>query len=240
MARARRSPERAYIPPTDVRRTSLAALLEGVRKLPAKKAQLFGADQEEDGQALWYSGDATLVRGRCVAVVGTRKATPSGAARARRLARELAEAGIVVVSGLAEGVDTEALTAALDAGGRVIAVIGTPLDRAYPSENGPLQEAIYREHLLVSQFPVGSPVSKSNFPRRNRLMAALCDGTAIVEAGDTAGTLHQAAECLRLDRWLFIAQSVTVDRTLAWPAKFVGYERTRVFSTTGDILRVLG
>jgi DNA processing protein len=114
----------------------------------------------------------------------------------------------VVVSGLARGVDTEALSAALAAGGRTIGVLGTPLDKVTPLSNGPMQELMYREHLLVSQFPVGSTVKKNNFPRRNRVMAALSDATAIIEASDTSGTLHQAAECSRLDRLLFITHAI--------------------------------
>jgi DNA processing protein len=155
------------------------------------------------------------------------------------LARELAQANIVVVSGLAEGIDTEALSAAMEAGGRVVAVIGTPLDKAYPQANAALQEAIYRDHLVVSQFEVGSRVFKSNFPRRNRLMAALSAGTAIIEAQDDSGSMHQAWECLKLDRWLFIPRSAADDPSLTWPAKFLKYGRTKVFSSTEDILGAL-
>src|SRR5207247_10097113 len=107
-------------------------------------------------------------------------------------------AGIVVVSGLARGVDTEALSAAIAAGGRVIAVIGTPIDKAYPAENKRLQEQIYSEHLLISQFPPGRRVYQSNFPERNKLMAAISDATVIIEAGETSGTLHQAAAWVRV------------------------------------------
>jgi len=144
-----------------------------------------------------------------------------------------------VVSGLALGVDTEALTAALEARGRTIAVIGTPIDKAYPAENKRLQELIYREHLLISQFPPGKKTYPSNFPERNKLMAAISDATVIVEASDTSGSLHQAAECLKLNRWLFIAKSVLEDRTLQWPSKFTHYPKTRPLNVTGDILGAL-
>jgi DNA processing protein len=156
------------------------------------------------------------------------------------LARELAKAGVVVVSGLAKGVDTEALSAAIEAGGKVVAVIGTPIDRAYPAENKLLQERIYREHLLISQFAPGQQVFPSNFPERNKLMAALSDATAITEAGDTSGTLHQAAECGRLGRWLFIAKSVVDDPLLQWPKRFMGQPRVDSFSSTEDILTAIG
>jgi DNA processing protein len=156
------------------------------------------------------------------------------------LARELVSAGVVIVSGLAKGVDTEALTAAMEAGGKVVAVIGTPIDRSYPAENKHVQELIYREHLLISQFAPGEQVYPSNFPERNKLMAALSDATAITEAGDTSGTLHQAAECVRLGRWLFIAKSVVDDVSLQWPTRFLGQPKVSSFSSTGDILTAIG
>ncbi len=106
-------------------------------------------------------------------------------------------------------------------GGRTIAVIGTPLDKAYPSEHAALQEEIYRDHLLVSQFDSGSRVFPSNFVKRNRTLALLSHATVIIEAGDGSGTLSQAAETVRLGRPLFIAQSVMSNPDLEWPARFI-------------------
>lgn len=159
--------------------------------------------------------------------------------RARRLAKELAARGIVVVSGLAKGVDTEALRAAISARGRVVAVIGTPLQKAYPIENAALQEEIAREHLVVSPFATGIRTFPSHFPERNKIMAAIADATVIIEASDTSGTLHQAAECLRLGRWLFIAKSVMDDPSLTWPVRFGTYERTRILVEVGDLVTAL-
>jgi len=179
------------------------------------------------------------LRQPCVSIVGTREATDVGWQRARRLGRELAEHSVVVVSGLAKGIDTAALTGAIDVGGRVIAVIGTPINQAYPIENAALQEKIYQEHLLISQFPLGERVFPSNFPKRNRVMAALSDASVIVEASDTSGTLHQAAECQRLGRWLFIMRSVAEDRRLKWPARFIGKPKVAVLASTAEILDVV-
>jgi DNA processing protein len=109
-----------------------------------------------------------------------------GAAATEWLARKLSDAGIVVVSGLAYGVDTVAHTAALAQGGKTIAVLGTPLDKASPSENSDLQESIYREHLLISQFSSGEKTHRSNFPLRNRLMATISDATVVMEASDAS------------------------------------------------------
>jgi DNA processing protein len=233
-------PEERYVPPAPHRISivDLHALVEGLPSTNKDRQ----ARLSFDGVAqvpLWYAGDLSLVQRKSVSIVGTRAVSPEGAARARRLARELAQAGIVVVSGLARGVDTEALTAAISAGGRVIAVIGTPLDKAYPAENKRVQEKIYSEHLLISQFPSGQRVFQSNFPERNKLMAALSGATVIIEAGETSGTLHQAAECVRLDRWLFIAKSVLENPALQWPAKFRDYPKVSPLSETQDILSVL-
>jgi len=190
-------------------------------------------------RTVWYAGDPGLLQRPCVAVVGTRQATSEGRARARRLGRELVERGIVVVSGLAKGIDTEVLTAAISAGGSVVAVIGTPIDRAYPFENASLQEEIAAGHLLVSQFASGSRTFSRSFPMRNRLMAAVSDATVILEASDSSGTLHQAAECVRLGRWLFIARSVMADGALEWPSKFSGYPNVQTLENTEALVDAL-
>lgn len=227
-----------YQPPTEVKTVRLFGLLARTRPIDQQQELRLSAE-DPGGAVLNFAGDLSLVERRCVAIVGTRKVSPDGAKRARRLARELVQAGVVVVSGLAEGVDTEALTAAIEAGGKTIAVIGTPLDSAYPASNRRLQEQIYRDHLLVSQFPHGAKVFPGNFPARNKVMAAISDATVIVEASDTSGTLHQAAECTRLGRWLFILRSVVEDKTVTWPSKFEKYERTQVVSSTEELLTKL-
>jgi len=189
---------------------------------------------------VYYSGDINLLNRKAISIVGTREVSPEGRHRASRLSRELGSAGYLVMSGLAKGVDFAAHTAAIDAGGFTAAVIGTPLNKAYPAENAWLQEEIYSNHLLLSPFANGEPVFKANFPKRNRVMALLSDATVIVEASDTSGTLHQAVECQRQDRWLFIMKSVAEDRRLSWPEKFLGHSKTRVLSSTADIVDALG
>jgi DNA processing protein len=154
-------------------------------------------------------------------------------ARARKLSRELASTGVLVVSGLAKGVDTAAHTAAIEADGLTAAVIGTPLEKAYPIENSSLQEQIYRQYLLMSPFAPGERVFKSNFPKRNRVMAAITDATIIVEASNSSGALHQAAECLRLNRWLFILRSVANNPAVTWPQRFLSPKTVIVDSTAG-------
>lgn len=172
---------------------------------------------------LHLAGDAELLGAdrRRVAIVGSRSASDEGVRRAAKLSRELAQAGVVVVSGLARGIDAAAHEACIGAGGRTIAVLGTPLEKAYPIENAKLQELIYREHLVVSQFEAGHATHKSDFVLRNRTMALLSHASVIVEAGDTSGTLSQAAETQRLGRPLFIMRSVLTMPGLAWPDRFV-------------------
>jgi DNA processing protein len=213
--------------PPSFRKISLLDALKGTsRSLDAKQLDLLQIDHttsSNDDIDLFYAGKISLLKNPCVAIVGTRAISDAGTVRTRRLARELVEAGIVVVSGLALGVDTVALSTAIEHGGDTIAVIGTPLDKAYPAENAHLQEEIYRRHLLISQFALGTKTYRSSFPQRNKLMAALSDATVVMEASDTSGTLHQAAECTRLGRWLFIAKSVVEDKSLNWPKKFLKY-----------------
>jgi DNA processing protein len=231
-----------YLPPDAdaVKIVRLATLLGGRRSVDDQQQHRFGFDDGQRlGPPLWCAGDTALIERPCVAIVGTRQVSVEGAARARRLARGLAERDVVIVSGLARGVDTEALNAAIEAGGRVVAVIGTPIDRAYPAENARLQENIYRDHLLVSQFAPGSRVFPSHFPERNKLMAALSDATVIIEAGEGSGTLHQAAECVRLGRALFIAENVLQNSALTWPATFTPYPNVHRLSRIEDVLTSL-
>jgi DNA processing protein len=248
MARSRRTTATRglhYTPPepSRIRECWLSEAMSSARTLTRNPPQAqfdFDRPLSPRDRRIWCAGNIDLLRRPgSVAIVGTREVSADGAARARRLSRELADRHIIVVSGLAKGVDTVALTAAIEAGGSVIGVIGTSLDHAYPIENGSLQELIALNHLIVSQFRPGSRTRPGHFPERNRLMAALTDATAIIEAGDASGTWHQAAECMRLGRWLFIAKSVMDDRSLEWPARFKNHANVRTLSRTSDILDVL-
>jgi DNA processing protein len=246
-ASAAKRPRHGYSPPTDVVEMYLDQAIE-MRGRPALTAprnrELFAAPDKTDRRSrsvlLYMAGDLTLLRSPCVAIVGTRAVSPDGVRRTRKLASMLARSQIVVVSGLAIGVDTEAHSAALAAGGKTIAVIGTPMDRCNPRGNAPLQEEIYRRHLLISQFEWGSPVYPANFPQRNRTMAALSDATVIIEASDTSGTLHQAVECVNLGRPLFILRSLVEDSRVRWPAKFLHYPTVHVLDQFELLSSVLG
>lgn len=230
-----------YSPPEGIQETTLTEALAFVGRPPLELRQmsLLASDQSKSDSFIFYAGRLDILKRPAVAIVGARDVSEYGAKRARRLSRELAERGVVVVSGLAKGVDVNAHRAAMEAGGFTVAVIGTPLQQAYPAEHGPLQEEIADHHLLISPFAAGTRVFQSNFPKRNRVMAALTDGTVIIQASDTSGTLHQAAECQRLGRWLFILKSVFDDPSLKWPRSFANYEKTVVVESTDDVLERL-
>jgi DNA processing protein len=191
---------------------------------------------------LFVAGDTRLFQSKWrVAIVGSRDASELSLRRARKLAFELVRAGGVVVSGLALGVDTAAHLGALEAKGRTIAVIGTPLDKAYPAENAELQAVIARDHLLVSQFRSGTRVFPSNFVARNRTMALIAQASVIVEAGDSSGSLSQAAEAQRFGRPVFFLRSVLERTGLAWPQRFLDYKPNpaRVLDNTSQLVDVL-
>lgn len=157
-----------------------------------------------------------------VSVVGTRSPTTRGMEEARDLSGMLVDNGVVVVSGLAAGVDTIAHHAAIVRGGHTMAVLGTPLDRTYPAQNHSLQRDIMAEHLVISQFPVGNTIYRSNFVMRNYTMALVSDATIIVEASNGSGTIHQGWEALRLGRPLYICSTV-VDANPEWLDKMMQY-----------------
>ncbi len=143
-----------------------------------------------------------------VAIVGTRQASESGLATASAIATGLAERGVTVVSGLAAGIDTAAQTAALRAGGRTVAVIGTGLDRAYPAANASLQAQIAADHLVLSQFWPDAAPSKTSFPMRNAVMSGYAAATVVIEASWRSGARMQARLALEHGRPLFLHESL--------------------------------
>jgi DNA processing protein len=150
---------------------------------------------------LWVRGRLLPAEGeRSVAIVGARAATPLGQGFARVLAADLAAAGVTVVSGLARGIDAAAHAGALEAGGRTVAVLGSGIDRPYPSQNAALAEAIARTGALVSEFPPGTTPWKANFPRRNRTIAGWSRLVVVVEASERSGALITARVALEEGR----------------------------------------
>jgi DNA processing protein len=141
---------------------------------------------------IWTRGDRSIFEGIAVAVIGARYASREGIFAAREIACDLARAGVVVVSGLARGIDSAAHRGALDGGGKTIAVLGTGIDRVYPAENGALTEEIATKGLLVTEFPLGSAPEEWHFPRRNRIISGLSKAVVVVEAKEKSGSLITA------------------------------------------------
>ncbi len=182
----------------------------------------------------YYQGDINLANTRCLSVVGSRQCSQAGKSRTKKLVKLLVEHDFTIISGLAKGVDTVALETAIEAGGRVIGVIGTPINQCYPAENQSLQNKIANEHLLISQVPFYRydhlPFNDRRFyfPKRNATMSALSLGTIIVEAGETSGTLTQARAALQQQRQLFILQSCFENSAITWPEAFEKKKAIRV------------
>jgi DNA processing protein len=196
---------------------------------------------EEPVEVLYYTGNVALLSTRSIAVVGTRKPSAAGLRHAAEVARFLVARDFTIISGLAAGIDTMAHTTAIAEKGRTIAVIGTPLDRAYPAENAALQLQIAREHLLVTQVPFiryreqSIQGNRLFFPERNKTMSALSEATVIVEAGETSGTLIQARAALYQKRKLFILEPCFQNPHIGWPAEYLRHGAIRI-SNFEDIL----
>ncbi len=141
---------------------------------------------------LWTRGDRAALSSVAVAVIGARAASAEGLTAAYEIAFDLARAGVIVVSGMARGVDSSAHRGALDAGGRTIAVLGTGIDIVYPAENRELSEAIAASGLLLTEFPPGTAPEDWHFPRRNRIISGLSKAVVVVEAKEKSGSLITA------------------------------------------------
>jgi DNA processing protein len=155
------------------------------------------------GLFLRGAADAGLLERPAVAIVGARACSAYGAHVARTFGRELAAAGLVVVSGMARGVDGEAHRGALDSGGTTIAVLGCGIDRDYPAAHAELARRITAEGLIVSEYPPGVEPAPWRFPARNRIVAGLAQATVVVEARERSGALITADLALEEGREVF-------------------------------------
>lgn len=153
--------------------------------------------------ALYIKGDIQPADQHALAIVGTRHATHYGSSVTDRLAYGLAKAGFTIVSGLARGIDTVAHQAALKAGGRTLGVLGSAIDKFYPSENKELGERMATQGAVISEYPLGRPPDRQTFPYRNRIVAGMTTGLIVVEAGEKSGAVITANVALEQGRHVY-------------------------------------
>jgi DNA processing protein len=209
-----------------LRRDELPPLLRAIHD-PPKRLYLRG------------TGDPGLLSRPAVAVVGARACSPYGAQVARMLGRELAAAGVVVVSGLARGVDGDAHRGALETEGNTIAVLGCGIDRDYPAAHAGLARAIAERSLLVSEYEQGVEPAAWRFPARNRIVAGLCAATIVVEARERSGALITADFALEEGREVFAVPGEITSSLSAGTNALLRLGATPLTSA-GDVLETLG
>lgn len=175
---------------------------------------------------------------RAVAIVGTRASTVYGNRIARAIARDLAEAGIVVVSGLARGIDTVAHQGALEAG-RTVAVLGSSLDKVYPLQNVRLADQIVDSGAVISEYPLGTEPAPGQFPARNRIVSGLCQAVVVVEAKERSGALITADMALDQNREVMAVPGPADSRHSRGPHRLI-QQGARLVVSAADILEELG
>ena len=160
--------------------------------------------ETEDAPVVLYTkGDIQPQDRYAIAIVGSRKPTPYGTSVTENISEGLAAMGFTIVSGMARGIDALSHKGALRVGGRTIAILGSGLDRPYPPENKGLMDKIVSSGCVISEFPLGTPPDKENFPRRNRLISGLSLGVLVIEATSDSGSLITAGYALEQNREVF-------------------------------------
>ena len=188
---------------------------------------------------LYVRGQIGLLQKRGLGVVGSRNATPQGLQTAENFARTLAAKDLVIISGLALGIDAAAHRGALAAGGETIAVIGTGADRLYPARNRDLALAIIEHGAIVSEFPLGTPAIAANFPRRNRIISGLARGVLVVEAAPESGSLITARLAAEQGREVFAIPG-SIHSPVARGCHKLIKQGAKLVETAHDILEEFG
>ncbi|HHV58593.1 MAG TPA: DNA-protecting protein DprA [Firmicutes bacterium] len=188
---------------------------------------------------LYYRGDLRAGDSLAVAMVGSRRATPYGREIATKFARELAGAGVTVVSGLARGIDSAAHRGALAGGGRTLAVLGSGLDVIYPPENARLYAQVAEHGAVLSEFPLGARPEAGHFPMRNRVISGLARAVVVVEAARTSGSLITADCALEQGRDVFAVPG-PVTSPFSWGTNNLLKQGAKVMQDVSDVLVELG
>ena len=190
---------------------------------------------------LYLAGDADALRERAVAIVGTRRASGYGLSITTQLATELAEARVVVVSGLALGIDGAAHRAAVEIGSRTVAVLPSPLDRIYPPRHRELARRIVASGgALVTEIPIGAAVGRPDFARRNRLIAGLAEAVIVVEAPDRSGALLTAAAAIAIGRELYAVPGPIDAMASRGANRLIADQQATIVTSTASVMRLIG
>ena len=197
------------------------------------------AQLSDPPQRLHVRGDLTSLHLPALAIVGSRNPTAGGLRNAREFARHLGRSGFCIVSGLAQGIDSEAHRGALDVGAPTVAFVGHGLDRVYPAANVELARAIEANGALVSEFPAGTPPRRSHFPQRNRLISGLSLGTIVVEAAKQSGSLITARLASEQGREVF-ALPGSIHNPLSRGCHRLIRDGAKLVESADDILSELG
>lgn len=196
--------------------------------------------QIPDPPALLYvQGDAQLLRHWQIAIVGSRNPSASGRDSAFEFARYLVGAELIITSGLATGIDAAAHKGALAASGKTIAVVGTGLDRVYPSAHRDLAHQIAENGAIVSEYPLGTPPKAENFPRRNRIISGLALGSLVVEAALKSGSLITARMAMEQGREVFAIPG-SIHNPLSRGCHQLIKDGAKLVENANDILEELG
>lgn len=187
---------------------------------------------------LYLRGEITPADDWAIAVVGTRRASQYGRQVTERIVTDVARAGVTVVSGLAHGIDTHAHRAALAAGGRTIAVLGSGLDRVYPTVNKSLAEQIAESGAVISEYPLGTPPDGQHFPRRNRIVSGLSRAILVVEADYKSGAMITATQAAEQGRDVFAVPGSIFSPLSAGPHQLIR-EGAKIVTEATDILEEL-
>ncbi len=187
---------------------------------------------------LFVRGRVELLSSLMIGVVGTRRPTAYGTTVAGRLSKDLAGAGLTVVSGMARGIDTAAHRAVLEVGGDTIAVFGCGVDQVYPSENRKLAEQIAGQGLVMSEFPMGTPAYPQNFPVRNRIISGIGAGVVVVEGGEYSGSSITAKLAIEQNREVFAVPG-NVTSKMSWGPNLLIKQGAKLVQEWNDVVSEL-
>lgn len=187
---------------------------------------------------LYARGRVELLGQMTLGVVGTRRPTPYGMQVATRLSKDLSEAGLTIVSGMARGIDTAAHKAVLEAGGDTIAVLGCGVDEVYPAENRKLAENLAEKGLLISEFPMGAPPFPQNFPVRNRIISGMSVGVLVVEGGEYSGSTITARLASEQNREMFAVPG-NVTSKMSWGPNLLIKQGAKLVQEWNDVVMEL-